>query len=304
MNTAPIRSFEEIALRLRQRGSRQRVAVVCGYDDSTLYAVSRALSEGFAEAIFVGKRSEVEQHEELQPFAAHISYVEAETPDDAARKAVSLVKNGDADILMKGLINTDNLLRAVLNKEEGILPRGKVLTHISAAQIPGFERIVFFSDAAVIPYPTHEQRIAQVEYMVSMCHAFGIARPHIALNHCSEKVSDKFPHTTGYAEIAALAEKGEWGEAIVGGPLDVLTAFNHAACEVKGITSAVGGRADALIFPDIEAANCFYKTLTCFAQADIAGMLQGAACPVVLSSRGDSKQSKYFSLAMAAVSNG
>ncbi len=304
MNTTPIRSFEEISIRLRERGSRQRVAVVCGYDDSTLYAVSRALEEGFIDAIFVGQRAEVENRTELQPFAAHVSYVEAETPDEAARKAVGIVKNGEADVLMKGLINTDNLLRAVLNKEEGILPRGKVLTHISAARMPGFERIVFFSDAAVIPYPTHEQRLSQVEYMISLCHSFGIARPHIALNHCSEKVSDKFPHTVGYADIAALAEKGEWGEAVVGGPLDVLTSFNRAACEVKGITSAVGGNADAVIFPDIEAANCFYKTLTCFAQADIAGMLQGAACPVVLPSRGDSKQSKYFSLAMAAVSNG
>jgi indolepyruvate ferredoxin oxidoreductase alpha subunit len=138
----------------------------------------------------------------------------------------------------------------------------------------------------------------------ALCHACGIEEPRIALNHCSEKVNEKFPHTVGYAEIRQRAEQGEWGKAIVDGPLDVLTAFDTEACKVKGINSAIGGKANALIFPDIEAGNAFYKTLTCFAGAEIAGMLQGAACPVVLSSRGDSPLSKYYSLAMAAASNG
>lgn len=304
MNTESIKNFGDMARHLQSRAGRQRAAIVCCYDESTLYAVERALTEEFADIILVGERSRIPQSQVLEEHAAHVSYVEAATPDEAARQAVALVREGKADVLMKGLINTDNLLRAVLNKEEGILPRGRVLTHIAAAQMPGHERLLFFSDAAVIPYPTHEQRLAQVGYMASLCHAFGIEEPRIALNHCSEKVNEKFPHTVGYAEIRQRAEQGEWGKAIVDGPLDVLTAFDTEACKVKGIQSPIAGKADALIFPDIEAGNAFYKTLTCFAGAEIAGMLQGAACPVVLSSRGDSPLSKYYSLAMAAVSNG
>lgn len=304
MNSDSIKNFSDMAQLLQRRAHRQRAAIVCCYDQSTLYAVERALNEGFADIILVGERNSVPQSEVLEKHAAHVSYVEATTPDEAARCAVALVREGKADVLMKGLINTDNLLRAVLNKEEGILPRGRVLTHIAAAQMPGREGLVFFSDAAVIPYPTHEQRLAQVGYMAALCHACGIEEPRIALNHCSEKVNEKFPHTVGYAEIRQRAEQGEWGKAIVDGPLDVLTAFDAEACKVKGIKSPIGGQANALIFPDIEAGNAFYKTLTCFAGAEIAGMLQGAACPVVLSSRGDSPLSKYYSLAMAAASNG
>ncbi len=300
MKNQPIKNFAELSAHLGGLGRRKRVAVVCGYDASTLYAVERALAEGFIEAVFVGQRAETEKNETLRPYAEHISYIEAATPDEAARAAVALVREGGADVLMKGLINTDNLLRAVLNKEEGILPRGRVLTHIAAAQIPGHDKILFFSDAAVIPYPTHEQRLAQVGYVIGLCHAFGIETPHVALNHCSEKVSDKFPHTMGYAEISERAAGGEWGQAVVDGPLDVLTSFDSHACEVKGIQSPVGGKADAMILPDIEAANAFYKTITCFASAEIAGMLFGASCPVVVSSRGDSKQSKFYSLALAA----
>lgn len=304
METETIRHFDDMTAHLRRKGYRQRVAVVCGHDASTQQAVARAVAEGFATATFVGKREETEKGMPAGELAGHIKYIEADTPEEAAREAVALVRNGKADILMKGLIGTDTLLRAVLNKETGILPSGRVLTHIAAAQMPSHDGLVFFSDAAVIPYPTHEQRCAQVGYMVRLCHAFGIRQPRIALNHCSEKASEKFPHTTGYAEISRRAREGEWGEAIVDGPLDVLSAFTPAVCQLKGIRSTIEGKADALIFPDIEAGNAFYKTITCFAQACIAGMLQGAACPVVLPSRGDSSESKYYSLALASVSNG
>ncbi|MBR1882327.1 MAG: phosphate butyryltransferase, partial [Muribaculaceae bacterium] len=152
-----IKNFQDLIQHLSQRGLRKRVAVVWASDESTQQAVARALKEGFVEAIFVGCREQLEQLDELRPYAEHISYVDTDDRDEAARLAVGLVRESKADILMKGLINTDNLLHAVLNKETGILPRGNVLTHVTTAEIPGYDRLLFFTDAAVIPYPTHEQ---------------------------------------------------------------------------------------------------------------------------------------------------
>lgn len=296
-----ITTFGHLIQHVAEMGMRKRIAVVWAADDSTQHAVTKALADGFIEAIFVGYTQPLKEIEDIRPYAEHITYVDAATPDEAATIAVNLVREGKADVLMKGLINTDNLLRAVLNKETGILPKGNVLTHITVANIPSYERLLLFSDAAVIPYPTHEQRIKQVEYIVGMGHKLGIECPRVALNHCSEKVNEKhFPHTTGYKEIASMAQDGAFGNCIVDGPLDVKVACCRESMLTKGINSPIDGKADAIIFPDIEAGNAFYKTLTLFAGAQTAGLLQGPMVPVVVPSRSDSTMSKYYSLAVAA----
>ena len=286
---------------LNARPERIRIAVVCGSDDSTLYAAERALREGFAKVVFVGDTEKIRQHDKLRAYADFVSYEIANDGVDAATKAVALVRNGGADILMKGLISTDVLLRAILNKECGLLPPGNILTHLSVAQIQGYERLLFFTDAAVIPYPTQEQRMAQIGYATKICHAFGIEEARIALLHCSEHVSEKFPHTLGYKELAEQAAQGKWGKAIVDGPLDLRTSIDPTALAHKGITSPLEGHANVLVFPDIEAGNAFYKTITFLAHADVAGMLQGTTSPVVLPSRGDTGEDKFYSLAFAAM---
>ena len=297
-----ITDFHQLTDHLSQRGDRKRVAVVCAADSSTQNAVARALHDGFIEAIFVGSRESVEQHPGLQAEAAHITIIDTDTPDDAARKAVKLVREGQADILMKGLINTDNLLHAILNKEQGILPRGRVLTHITASRIPGYPKMLFFTDAAVIPYPTHEQRVEQVRYVAKLCHDFGIDKPRISLIHCSEKVGGKFfPFTERYSEIIAAASEGLFGPCVIDGPLDLKTSCCKESLVKKGIVSPLDGEADALIFPDIEAGNVFYKTITLFCQAETAGILAGTMVPVVLPSRSDSETCKYCSLALSAI---
>lgn len=303
MTTEKIQHFTDMEKRLKQRKTHQRIAVVCCYDASTSQAVERALSEGFADAIIIGERSKCGLSQDAERFTDRISHIETSSPDEAARTAVSLIRNGRADILMKGLINTDTLLRAILNKEEGLLPAGRVLTHMAVAQIPAYDKLLFFTDAAVIPCPTREQRLAQVGYAIDVCRAFGIDTPRIGLTHCSEKVSPKFPHTEDYLEIVRKAKDGHWGNAIADGPLDVRTCCDAQGCAIKGIHSPLEGRADVLVFPNIEAGNTFYKTLPFFAGAETAGILQGAICPVVLPSRGDNMMSKYYSIAMAAVCN-
>lgn len=297
-----IRNFESLFGYLSDESrARVRVAVVCPHDDHTLEAVENALNEGFADFVLVGKAAVINNLSLLADHADRVELVEVEDPDEAARVAVGLVREGRADVLMKGLINTDNLLRAVLNKECGLLPKGNVLTHVTAAQIPGRDKLLFFSDAAVIPFPTLDQRVATVGYIADLCRSFGIETPRIALIHCSEKLSPKFPVTADYAELKERAADGAFGNAIVDGPMDVKTAVDAHSGAIKGIKSPIDGQADALIFPDIEAGNVFYKTITCFAGSLNAGMLMGTSAPVVVSSRSDTTRSKLCSLAMACL---
>jgi phosphate butyryltransferase len=290
-----IRNFDELIAHLCQQGARRRVAVVCPYDSSTQGAVVKALEKGIIEAILIGDRAKTGNA--FDRFDGHVSYVEA---DDAALAGVTLAREGRADVLMKGLINTDDLLRAVLNKETGLLPKGRVLTHLTCAQIPGYDKLVFCSDVAVIPHPTAEQREQQLHYLLTLMRSMGIAEPRVGLINCTEKVNEKhFPFTVEYRQLIDKARQGDFGSCIVDGPLDLKTCFSPEALHKKGIDSPLEGRADAIIFPDIQAGNVFYKTITMFCHAETAGILYGPQVPVVLPSRGDSPDNKFLSLAMS-----
>lgn len=275
--------------------------MVCANDPHTEYAVTRALEEGIADFLMIGDSTLLEQYPALKQYADHIETLHIVDPDEAAREAVRIVREGGADILMKGIINTDNLLHAILDKEKGLLPRGKVLTHLAVMQIPTYDKLLFFSDAAVIPRPTLQQRIEMIWYAIRTCHSFGINQPRISLIHCTEKVSAKFPHSLDYVNIVELAEAGEFGDVIIDGPLDVKTSCEKSSGNIKGIASPINGEADVLIFPNIESGNAFYKAVSLFSHADMAGLLQGPIRPVVLPSRSDSGLSKYYSIAMACL---
>jgi len=297
-----IQNFDELVAHLKQRPERKRIAVICATDESTQQAVLKALQEDIADAIFVGNTDVVKQNQDLLSFGERVQFIDADDNLDAARKAVLLVREEKADILMKGLVHSADVLRACLNKETGILPKGNVLTHTAVIQVEGFPRMLFYTDPAVIPFPTQEQRVQQVKYMAKLCRDFGIEQPKISLIHCAEDPDAKnFPYTIGYADIIKMAEAGEFGPCIVDGPLDVKTSCSKKSLDNKGIKSPLDGQADALIFPDIEAGNVFHKTVTLFCKATVACTLQGTSRPVVLPSRSDNAQSKFYSLCMAAL---
>lgn len=296
----PITSLAALARRASSTfHTKTRIAAVCPTDQSTQAALRRAAEEGIARPLCFGGGDVAEG------FCQSIDgaeYRPAESPAEAARQAVAAVREGEASILMKGLVETADLLRAVLDKERGLLPEGRVLLHIAATEMPTYDKLLFFTDSAVIPYPTFEQRRAQVAEVSALCHAFGIDEPRISLIHCSEHASSKFPHTLEYASLIEQARQGAFGRGVIlDGPLDVRTSCDAVALKVKGIKSPIEGKADALVFPDIEAANVFYKTVTFFAKGTTAGILCGTSSPVVLPSRGDSAETKYYSLAMAAL---
>lgn len=297
----PIRNFSTLVTHLASHTSGPaRVAVVCPDDEATVEAVAKAMSLNVITCRLYCK-APAALPAALAEYGASCTVVEAPDADTAARMAVADVREGVADVLMKGLINTDNLLRAVLDKQHGLLPAGAVLSHMTVMEVPGRDKLLFFSDPAVIPFPTLAQRTAMVGYVASACRRFGIERPAVALIHCSEKTSPKFPVTGDYAEIVAEAKSGRWGDILVDGPMDLKTACDSHSAQVKGLKSPVCGHADALIFPDIEAGNVFYKTMTCFADALAAGTLMGTLAPVVVPSRSDDAESKFTSLALAAL---
>ena len=273
-----IHNFEELRERLRQ-GEPCRVAAIETTDSHSSEAVETAVREGWAK----------------------VTNLTTGDPQRSADEAVQMVRNGEADVIMKGIINTDMLLRAVLNKEHGLLPKGNVLTHLSAIYLPMLGRIILMGDPAVIPYPTLEQREAMIRYTVKLAAAYGIEEPRIALIHCTEKVSEKFPLTLDYVQLIEKSKRGEFGKAIVDGPTDLKCAICKESADIKGIVSPLEGRADMLMMPDIEAGNVFYKTLTAFTDAQLAVGLMGAACPISLTSRSDSMETKLNSLAMACL---
>ena len=293
-----IHDFKQLIHLLNERKICKRTVVVWPEENHTQEAVCKAVHDGFIEPILVCSKQTMENYAKKNSFQSIL----AESPEDAARKAVEIVRKGDADIIMKGFLNTDVLLRAILDKEVGILPKDTVLTHITAAKLPEYHKLLFFTDAAVIPSPNDKQRRAQVKYIVDFCHAFEIECPKIALINCSEKVDERhFPYTLSYRALKEEAEAGVFGKCTIDGPLDLITSCSVEAMKIKQINSPINGEADALIFPDIEAGNLFYKTITLFCHAETAAILQGTMAPVVLPSRGDTIESKYYSLALASL---
>ena len=297
-----IRNFDGLLARLSETGRRKRVAMVCPADSHTRYVVERGLKEGFADFVLVCAGECTPDFAAMKgQYPGRVEIVIEPTNDDAARRAVAVVRAGEADVLMKGTINTDNLLHAVLDKEHGLLRNGAVLSHVTATYIPAYGKMLVFADAAVIPRPTLEQFDAILGYAAGASRVLGTACPRVALINFTEKVSDKFPHTLYYMELKRRASEARYGDVLVDGPMDVKTALDTESGQIKGMSSPVVGSADVLVFPNIESGNVFYKTLTLFAGAETAGMLCGTTAPVVVASRADSCESKFYSLAMACV---
>lgn len=297
-----ISSFSDLTNHLQSINCRKRIAVANATDTHTLDAVLMAVDFGIVEAFLIGDVAAIESprlfEHNLSPFVHVI-----DKPDvlEATLEAVRMVKTGEADILMKGLVNTDVLLRAILDKEKGLLPAGRVLSFSAALEIPGYHKLIFFSDPVVIPSPNLVQRTAMIKYAIETAYKFGIKKPKIALIHATEVANPKIPYMQDYLDIKDEWRKGEFGDVILDGPLDIFLALDKERGSIKNVPTPVLGDADILIFPNFESANSFYKGLSLFAGAEMAGLLQGTEKPVVLTSRSESTLSKFYSIAMACI---
>lgn len=297
-----ISSFAQLTTHLQSVNSRKRMAIANAVDTHTLEAVFMAVEAGIIEAFLIGDVAAIES-----PYLFEhslLSYIHViDIPDVllATLEAVRMVKSGEADILMKGLVNTDVLLRAILDKEKGLLPAGNVLTYNAALEIPKYHKLLFFSDPVVIPSPNLVQRTAMIKYAIASAYKFGISKPKVALIHATEVANPKIHYMQDYLDIMQMWRNGEFGNVILDGPLDIFLALDKERGSIKNVPTPILGDADILIFPNFECANTFYKGLSLFAGAQMGGLLQGTEKPVVLTSRSESVESKFYSIAMACI---
>ena len=298
----PIKSLDEMVDRLKSEGTKRKIAVACGQDSNTLGALSRAVKDGFAEAILVGDKDLIEQRsKEANIDTEQFEIIDIKDEVAATTEAVRMVKTDEADVLMKGLVGTDKFLKAVLNKKDGLLPPKAVMSYVCALQIPAYNKLLFVTDTAVLPFPDLNQKVAMLNYAVTMANRFGIEKPKVALIGAAEKVSPNFENSLDYAMICKMADRGQVKDCIVDGPLDVFLACDPKSVEIKGVPTPVEGDADVLLFPSLEACNSFYKGLMLFAGGELGGLIQGTEKPVVVMSRSESEQSKYYCIATSCL---
>jgi phosphate butyryltransferase len=297
-----MKTLNDIALKAIALGKKTKIAVAVAEDSNTIGAICRAAREGFALPILIGDKARIENLVCKQNLSSN-QYEIIDIADEgfATKEAVRMVKQAEADVLMKGLVGTDKFLKAVLDKEKGLLPPKAVMSYTCALELPKYHKLLLVTDTAVLPYPDLDQKIAMVQYSIKMAHRLGIAKPKIALISATEKVSLGMPDTIDYAIISKMVERGQIKDCIIDGPLDVFLACDPASIAIKGVDTPIGGDADILVFPNLESANSFYKGLMLFAGGELAGLIQGTSKPVVVMSRSESENSKYYCIALSCL---
>ena len=282
--------------------SKKILSVAVAQDKAVLEAVKAAKERGIADAILVGNEAEIRE------IGASLSmnmdeYEIINEPDvvEASLKAVSLVHDGRADMYMKGLLDSKTFLKSVLNKEVG-LRTGQPLSHVCVFEIPGIDRLLFFTDVAFMPYPTLEDKKFIIKYTVEVAKACGVECPKVAPLAAVEVVNPKMPVTVEAAELTRMNEEGEIRNCIVDGPLSLDIAIDRASAEEKGaMDRKITGDADILLFPDIHAGNLVYKAIVHLVKVKNGCILTGTKAPVILTSRSDTFETKVNSIALAAV---
>ena len=286
-----------------QKKGRKRLAVAYGQDSHTLSAVYDAYKEGLVEPTLYGDKQVIEEVCGAEGIDCSIFKIVDEKSDvNCVRLAVAAVVAGDADVLMKGLVSTDKYMRGILNKDAGLFPPKGVLSHVAILEMPSLPKLLCISDVAVIPAPDFKQKQKLIGYLIQTARLLGIDTPKIACIAPSEQVLPSVPSSTEGAILAKMGDRGQLGNAIVDGPLSLDVALYKEVAEHKKVKgSAVAGDPDCPLFPNIESVNVFFKAATHFGGAELAAMVMGTKVPCVLTSRGDSRLTKMYSIALACL---
>ncbi len=284
--------------------SKPKKTLVAAYanDAHTIEAVSNAVDLGIIDAILVGDEATIkdvcsEKGIDINKFKV----VQEADEQKAANLAVQFINEGKAGILMKGLVSTDKYMRAILNKDYGILPPKAVLSHITMIEVPTYHKLLLMSDVAVLPAPDLSQKVAITNYLISAAHALGIETPKVAIVAATEQMSAAMPACVDAAIISKMADRGQIKGALVDGPLAFDVAIDMESVQIKKLKSTVAGDADCIVFPNIESGNVGYKAITKLCGCESAMLVVGAKCPTILTSRGDSAQTKQYSIAFAVL---
>ncbi|MBO4467035.1 MAG: phosphate butyryltransferase [Bacteroidales bacterium] len=298
-----IKSFNDLFAELQAKGICKRMVVAWGVDSHSIEAAALATEKGFVTTTLVGDPDMIADVCKSCNIKQDVFTIVPEKDElKAVAKAVQMVHDGEGDVLMKGLCSTDKFLRAILNKEVGLLPPKGVLSHVGVIENPNYHKLMFLSDMAVIPQPDFRQKVKLAGYLVATARSFGLEMPKIAFIAASEQMLDSMPACIEGAMLAKMCDRGQI-KAIGDGPLALDVAIDKEAVEIKKLKSPVAGDADCMLFPNIESANVFWKTNSKLAVGvRQAGFLVGTKVPCILASRADSVDVKLNSIASAVIS--
>ena len=285
-----------------RKGRPMTLALACPYGDDAIGAITGAKREGIVRAILIGDEGRIRTVAEQDGYdLSGIDIVDEKSDEKAVEKSVRMVSSGEADLLMKGLVKTSSLLKAVLDKEWG-LRTGSLLSHLFLFEIPNLERrVIGISDGGMNTYPDLSAKAKIIENAVACYHKIGIPQPKIAALAAVEAVNPEMQATLDAAALAKMNERGQIRGCIVDGPLALDNAISEESARIKGINSPAAGNADMLLVPDIESGNFIGKVLLYMTGGKGAGVILGARKPIVLTSRFDSMQTKLLSIALGAV---
>lgn len=298
-----LKNFKELREKVGS-GAPKTVAVACAHDAHTLEAVLRAADEGILRYALVGRKDDILRiGRELGHTISKGDVIPAETDEEAAKLAVSLVREGRADFLQKGLMQTATILKAVVNKETGI-GLGRPMSHTALLEIPGYHKLLGVADGGMIPAPDLAAKKAIVHNAAELFRQLGYERPLISAVCAAETVSPKIIETVDAAALKEAALAGAFGSCYVEGPISLDLALDKASAKIKGYESPVCGETDILLVPSMAAGNMMVKGLLIFAGAKMVGVVTGAKCPIALNSRSASFEEKYNSLLACALAGG
>ncbi|HOF17001.1 MAG TPA: phosphate acyltransferase [Bacteroidales bacterium] len=282
---------------------KKRLVAAYANDAHTIEAIYHAIENNIVDATLVGDEATINNVcKELGFDVSKFKIVQEADENKAGPKAVALINEGEGNILMKGLLSTDKYMRAILNKENGLMPGAKaVLSHATIIETPAYHKLIICGDVAVIPAPDLNQKVAITNYLIKIAHKLEISQPKVALVAATEQMLVGMPACIDAAIISKMADRGQIKGALIDGPLALDVTLDKESAQIKKLASQVAGDADCLVFPNIEAGNVFYKTCTKLAGGELAAMVCGAKVPCILTSRGDSAKSKNYSIALAAL---
>ncbi|MFP4548412.1 MAG: phosphate acyltransferase [Fidelibacterota bacterium] len=294
-----IKSFQEIKEKISNITEMKKISIANGESESVIRAIIEVEKLHIAKGIFIGNAAAIKKIAKDLDYNIDPKAIIHETDDKAiAEKAVKLINDGEADVLMKGQISTPVLMKAVLDRDNG-LRTGEVLSHVAVTEVPTYDKLLVFSDGGINILPDLETKVSILHSLIAMNKALGVDAPKIGALCAIEKVNPKMPETEDASELQKMAEKGKFGEAVIEGPIAMDVALSQKAAHKKGIHSRVAGDIDSFLVPNITAGNAIIKILMKLGNAKVGGVVIGAKAPIILLSRSDTANEKLNSISLA-----
>lgn len=294
-----LESFDQLIETLKCN-DKKKVAVVAAEDEHALESVFKARNEGIVEPILIGNEEKIREiSKNLNEDLKDLTIINVEEPKEAAAKAVELAREGKAQVIMKGKIQTADILRAVVNKEKG-LGMGRIMSHIAMHELPNYHKLLAVTDGGMMMYPNVQEKKQIVENAVDIFKAIGYTKPKVGILAAVENVNTKMPETVDADILKQMNINGEITDCLIEGPISYDLVMSKESAEIKGYKSGIVADADILVVPNITTGNILGKSLVYSAEAKMAGFIVGAKVPIVLTSRGSTAEEKYLSLVLSA----